>query len=63
MLRLVLRLKLASAVPELLAPAGELVHGLIADPADLDRHPVSPQHPQIAELLQLLGEEPVPQRP
>ena len=59
----VICLELASAVPQFLAPGAERVDGLIADPADLDGHPVSPQHAAEADQLQLLGKEPVSQRP
>ena len=63
MIALVLRFKLPGLIPELLAPGAELVRSLIADPADLDRHPVGPQHAQEADQFKLLGQEAVSQRP
>ena len=57
--RYILGLKLPGPVPQLLAPGAELVDGLIADPADLERLPVLAEHAEQAHQRQLLGEEPV----
>ena len=62
MVRTVLRFELARPVPQFPAPRGELVYRRVADPADLERLAVGPEHAPQAELLQLLGEEPVGQR-
>ena len=58
----ILRLELPGTIPQFLAPGAELVHGLVADPGDLDRLPVLTKHAQEADQFKLLGQEAVSQR-
>jgi hypothetical protein len=60
---LVVRHELPVAVLQFLRPGAVCVGGFLADPADLERVAVRPLHRPPADLLQLLGQEPVTETP